>query len=202
MNAKWCVSTLIIILVLLGLSQPHKKASNQQISLEFTDVEIASESAREEALSTITKRLLFLGVEVVEIIENDGNHLNIRYYSDIDAKDVKEFLSDDNPLTFEYDDEVPSDFPKEKFPENYSLIVTDLHQQANNGLNITGNLIPTQKEYQIGFSSPVILRYDYPLVLRPNDNEKIALRIYKNIAIAIDNTSQSIPEVRAGPYLV
>lgn len=202
MNAKWCVSTLIIILVLLGLSQPHKKASNQQISLEFTDVEIASESAREEALSTITKRLLFLGVEVVEIIENDGNHLNIRYYSDIDAKDVKEFLSDDNPLTFEYDDEVPSDFPKEKFPENYSLIVTDLHQQANNGLNIIGNLIPTQKEYQIGFSSPVILRYDYPLVLRPNDNEKIALRIYKNIAIAIDNTSQSIPEVRAGPYLV
>ncbi|UWX55700.1 hypothetical protein NYZ99_04480 [Maribacter litopenaei] len=193
MNAKWCVSTLIIILVLLGLSQPHKKASNQQISLEFTDVEIASESAREEALSTITKRLLFLGVEVVEIIDNDGNHLNIRYYSDIDAKDVKEFLSNDNPLTFEYDDEVPSDFPKEKFPENYSLVVTDLHQQANNGLNITGNLIPTQKEYQIGFSSPVILRYDYPLVLRPNDNEKIALRIYKNIAIAIDNTSQSIP---------
>ena len=48
MNAKWCVSTLLIILALLGLSQEQKKASNQQILLEFTDVELPSETAHDD----------------------------------------------------------------------------------------------------------------------------------------------------------
>ena len=89
MNAKWCVSTLFIILALLGLCQEQKKASNQQISLEFADVELASNTAHDEILAVITKKLQVLGVDTIEVIENDETQLSIRYYSDIDAESVK-----------------------------------------------------------------------------------------------------------------
>lgn len=204
MNAKWCVSTLLIFLALLGLSQQHKKASNQQIFLEFTNVEIASENMREEALSTITKKLLSLGVKAIEIIENDGNQINIRYYSDIDANDVKKFLLNESLLSWTEDPQIPSEFPKEEIPEKYCLVVYDLQQQSPKTLDLNGNLVLTQEDDQIGMAGPgpVILHYDYPLVLRPRDYDKIALKAYEDIAFAIDNISQEIPEVRAGPYLV
>ena len=128
MNAKWCISTLLIILALLGLSQEQTKASNQQILLQFIDVELASETAHDEVLTAITKRLKVLGIEAIEIIENDGKQVSIRYYSDVDALSVKKFLTQKNHLSLTYDDEVPFDFPKEQLPEKYNLVVSDLHQ--------------------------------------------------------------------------
>ncbi|ASV29254.1 hypothetical protein [Maribacter cobaltidurans] len=200
MNAKWCVGTLIIILALMGLNQEHSKASNQQISLQFTDVAVASETTHDEVLSAITKKLAFLGVDDIEIIENDGSHVNIRYYSDIDAEGVKEFLSQDLPMSLTYDDDFPSDFPKEELPENYNLVVSDLHQYTQNGLNLKGNLVPIQKQVGSGFSNPVILQFNKALVVGPNVIDRVAFNIHKNIALAIDYTSHNIPEVRAGPY--
>lgn len=202
MNAKWCISSLIVILVLLGLSQPHKRASNQQITLQFTDVEIASENARDEVLSNITQKLLFLGVEGIEIIEDDTSHVNIRYYSDIDANVVKEFLSNETSKPSGYKDELPFNFPNESLPENYSLVVSDLHQQAHNGLKINGNLVVAQKEVHGGFNNPVLLYANTPVVLRPDTMDQTAFKIHHNIAIAIDNTSRNIPEGRAGPCLL
>ncbi len=200
MNAKWCVGTLIIILALMGLNQRYNKASNQQISLQFTDVAVASETAHDEVLSAITKKLSFLGVDDIEIIENDGSHVNIRYYSDIDAEGVKEFLSQDLPMSLTYDDDFPSDFPKEELPENYNLVVSDLHQHTHNGLNLKGNLVPIQKQVGGGFFNPVIFQFNKSLVLGPNTFDKVAFKIHGKIAIAIDNTSPNIPGVRAGPY--
>ena len=81
MNAKWCVSTLIIILALFGLSQEQSKASNQQIVLQFTDVELASESAHDDVLAAITKKLQVLGVDAIEIIENDGRQLSSLFFT-------------------------------------------------------------------------------------------------------------------------
>ena len=107
MNAKWCISTLIIILTLLGLSQEQKKASNQQILLQFTDVELASDTAHDEVLVAITKKLQILGIDAIEIIENDAKQVSIRYYSDVDALSVKEFLTQDNQHSFTYEDELP-----------------------------------------------------------------------------------------------
>lgn len=198
MNAKWCISTLIVIIALLGLGQQHKKASNQQILLQFTDVEIASEDARDEVLSIIRTKLLFLGIKDIEVIENDGGSLNIRYYSDIDARGVKDYLSNNIEFSLAYDHQVPSDDPKEQVPDKYSLVVSDLHQYTNNGLNLSGDPVLTQKDYNV-FPNPVILNNHRPLVLNLVETDKVALRIYKNIAIAINNTSQNIPGVRAGP---
>jgi hypothetical protein len=201
MNAKWCVSTLIIILALLGLSQKQTKASNQQILLKFTDVELASENTHDEVLAAITKKLQVLGVDAIEIIENDGRQLSIRYYSDVDALSVKKFLSQEFQLSSTNEGEFPFNFPKEQLPEKYNLIVSDLHQQADNGLNLNGNLVLIQKQEYNRFSNPVILQFNNTIVFKQDAIENIAYKINRIIAIAIENTSQTIPEVRAGPYV-
>lgn len=200
MNAKWCVSTLFIILALLGLSQEQTKASNQQIVLQFTDVELASESAHDEILAAITKKLEVLGVDGVEIIENDGAQLSIRYYSDVDALSVKEFLSEENqPLTIN-EEEFPSDHPKERLPETYNLVVSDLHQQADSGVTLNATLVAVQKQDFKIFTNPVVLPFSSAVELEQDVLVATAYKINRTIAIAIDNTSQIIPEVRAGPY--
>ncbi|WP_036152530.1 MULTISPECIES: hypothetical protein [Maribacter] len=200
MNAKWCVSTLFIILALLGLSQEQTKASNQQIVLQFADVELASESAHDEILAEITKKLEVLGVDGVEIIENDGAQLSIRYYSDVDALSVKEFLSEENqPLTTN-EEEFPSDYPKEQLPETYNLVVSDLHQQADSGVTLNATLVAVQKQDSKKLTNPVLLPFSSAVELEQDVLVATAYKINRTIAFAIDNTSQIIPEVRAGPY--
>tara|TARA_R110000782_G_scaffold238362_1_gene324757 strand:- start:249 stop:866 length:618 start_codon:yes stop_codon:yes gene_type:complete len=201
MNAKWCVSTLIIILALLGLSQEQTKVSNQQISLQFTAVELASENAHDEVLAAITKRLKVLGVDAIEIIENDGRQLSIRYYSDVDAISVKAFLSQENQLSLTNEEELPSDYPKEQLPEKYNLVVSDLQQQAVSSITINGTLVSIQKQNDDRFSNPVILPFSKTIVFEQDAIVDIAYKINSNVAIAIDNTSRTIPEVRAGPYV-
>jgi len=201
MNAKWCISTLIIILALLGLSQEQTKASNQQILLQFADAELASETAHDEVLIAITKRLKVLGVDAVEIIENDGRQVSIRYYSDVDAVSVKEFLTQESQWSLTYDDELPIDFPKEQLPDKYNLVVSDLHQQADNGLSLYGNLVLIQTQDDNRFSNPVILQFNNAIVFKQDAIVNVSFKINRIIAIAIDNTSKTIPEVRAGPYV-
>ena len=201
MNAKWCVSTLLIILALLGLSQEQKKASNQQILLEFTDVELPSETAHDDVLAVITKKLQVLGVDAIEIIENDGRQLSIRYYSDVDALSVKKFLSQENKLSLTSEDEFPFDFPEQEIPEKYSLIVSDLQQQADNGQGLNGTLVSIQKQEDARFSNPVLLQFNNSIVFTQDAIENIAYKVNRNSAIKIENTSQAIPETRAGPYV-
>ena len=201
MNAKWCISALLIILSLLGLRQEQSKASNQQILLQFTDVELASDTAHKEVLTAITKKLQILGIDAIEIIKNDAEQLSIRYYSDVDAHSVREFLTQDSQHSFTYKDEVPFEFPKEQLPEKYNLIVSDLHQHADNGFNLNGNLVLVQKQDFIKSFTPVILHFNNAIVFTQDASVNVSFNIHRNIAMAIDNTSQNIPEVRAGPYV-
>ena len=200
MNAKWCISSLIVIFTLLGLIQPHKRASNQEISLQFIDVEVASENAREEVLSNITKKLLFLGVEGIEVNEDASGQVNIRYYSDIDANVVKEFLSNETSMSLGNEEEHPSKSPKEPVPDNYSLVVSDLHQQGPQGLKISGNLASNQKEIHNGLYNFLALNLPNTFDLLPVVDQT-AFKTYHSIAMAMDNSSRKIPEGRAGPSL-
>ena len=200
MNAKWCISTLLIILSLLGLSQEQTKASNQQILLKFTDVALASDTAHEEVLTAITKKLQVLGIDAIEIVENDAKHVSIRYYSDVDALSVKEFLTQQSEHPLNYEGEIPFELPKEQHPENYNLVVSDLHQQTDNGLSLNGNLVVIQKQDFNTFFNPLLYNFNTAIGLEQDAIARVSLRINKNIALAIDPTSQNIPEVRAGPF--
>ena len=201
MNAKWCVSTLFIILAFLGLSQGQNRSSNQQILLQFADVELASETTHDDILAVIAKKLEALGIYTIEIVESDGTQLSIRYYSDVDAVSVKEFLSNENHISLTNEEKFPLDFPKEQLPENYNLVVSDLHQQADDSFALDGTLVLVQKHVNQRFFNPVILPFNRAIVLQEDTSTDVSYKINRNIALSIDNTSQIIPEVRAGPYV-
>ena len=203
MNTKWYIGALIIILALIGLNQEQTKVANQQIVMQFTDVKITSVTAHDDALATITKKLQALGIANIEIIENDDTQLSIRYYSDIDALSVKEFLSQDNQLSLAYRDveKLPFDFPKDKLPENYSLVVSDFQKKTDDGLSLNGKFAFELKQDCKRFSNPIVIQYNDSIVLKQDAIVRIAYKINRVIAIAIDNTSYAIPEVRAGPYV-
>ncbi|WP_291864728.1 hypothetical protein [Maribacter sp.] len=203
MNTKWYIGTLIIILALIGLNQEQAKVANQQIVLQFTDVEMTSVANHDDALATITKKLQVLGVANIEIIENDSTQLSIRYYSDIDAISVKEFLSHDSELSLAYKDvdQLPFDFPKDKLPENYSLVVSDFQQQTDDGLSLNGKFAFELKQDYKRFSNPIVIQFNDSIVFKQDAIVLLAYKINRVIAIAIDNTSHAIPEVRAGPYV-
>lgn len=201
MNAKWCISTLFIILAFLGLSQGHKRTSNQQILLKFAEVEVASETAHDEILAVIAKKLEVLGIATIEVIENDGTQLSIRYYSDIDAVSVREFLSKENQLSLSNKKEFPSEYPKEELPKKYNLTVSDLHLQADDSVSLNGSLFLSQKQADEIVSNPVILIYAHSIGFEQDASVSISYKINRNIALSINNTSRIIPEVRAGPYV-
>ena len=94
-----------------------------------------------------------------------------------------------------------SELPKEQLPEKYNLVVSDLQQQADNGLNLNGNLVLVQKQDFHRFFNPIILHFNSAIVLKQDCIVDVSFKINRDIAIAIDNTSQNIPEVRAGPYV-
>lgn len=203
MNTKWYASTLIIILALIGLNQEQTKVANQQIVLQFTDVEMTSVTAYDDALATITKKLQALGIANIEIIENDDTQLSIRYYSDIDALSVKEFFSQDSELSFTHRDidQLPFDFPEDKLPESYNLVVTDLQQQSDDALSLNGKFAFELKQNYKRFSNPVVIQFNDSIAFEQDAIVHVAYKINKVIVIAIDNTSNTIPEVRAGPYV-
>lgn len=202
MNSKWYISTLIVLLALIGLNQEQTKVANQQIVLQFTDTGMPSTSTHDDALATITAKLQALGITDIEVVKDDSKQLSLQYYSDIDAQNVGEFLSEDGDLslTFGDIDELPVDFPKDELPESCSLVVLDLQQRTDDILSLNGKLgFELNQDYK-RFSDPVVLRFDNSVVLGQDAIQKVAYKINTVVAIAIDNTSRSIPEVRAGPY--
>ncbi len=202
MNTKWYISTLIILLALIGLNQEQTKVANQQIVLQFTDVEMTSVTSHDDALAIVTKKLQALGINNIEIIENDDTHLSIRYYSNIDALSVGELLSQDNELSLTYRDinQLPVDFPNDKLPDNFSIVVSDFQKQTNDGLGLSGKLAFELKQDYKRFSNPVVLQFNDATALEEDALVYVAYKMNRSIALAIDNTSDTIPEVRAGPY--
>ena len=204
MNSRWYVSTFIIILAIFGLSQEQTKVANQKIVIQFTDVELTSVDAHDKALATITKKLQALGAASIKIIENDDSKLSIHYYSSIDVLSIKELLSQERslPLTDKNLEDLPFKFPKEQLPENYSLVVSDLQQQGDDVLRLNGKFAFEVKQTLKRFYNPVVFQTNNSIAVKQDLIIEISYKAHNVTAIAIKNTLQEIPEVRAGPCYI
>jgi len=97
--------------------------------------------------------------------------------------------------------QVPFDFPEDKLPENFSLIVSDLQQPSDNGLGLNGKLAFELKQDFERFSNPVVLQFANSILSSHAIRLDSAFKINRTITIVIDNTSYTLPEVRAGPLV-
>lgn len=202
MQSKWYISALIVILSLFGVvSQQQITLPNQEIILQFTDVEVTSEDAQ-NTIAIVKRQLQAIGVDNIQVKETKNGTLKITYYSDADVASIKQTFSKEDQLTLDYkvnnQNKKSSGFPSDENPIHYNLDVYEIQSSTDSDWNLSGTYVVELKPDANRFSNPNI--YGCIQTVDVSESiEKIAFKIYYNIAIAIDNTSNKIPEVRAGP---
>lgn len=202
MKPKWYIGILIIALTLLGSEASTRQAAipNQEIVLQFTS-ETVSHIDTENAIAIVKQQLLSAGITDIQVQKHEDGQLKISYYSASDVASIKALLSEENNLKLGYEspENNQSNTPSEDHKIDYDLDVYEIHQ-ANDISDLDGKLaLETKAENDRlsnpnVFISPEIIDIDAKQLI-----DQVAYKFRKAVAIAIDNNSYKIPEVRAGP---
>lgn len=203
MKARIYSSALIIIITIFGIVfQKQISVPNQEIVFQFANDDVTSNDAL-KTIAIVTKQLQDLGVEniLVKNLENGG--LKITYYSDTDVASIKRVLSKEKSLELDYvlnnQDEKQTNYPSEKKPINYDFDVFEIQNINDTDSNLEGYVLELNLENDLFSSSNVDTSFAEIDSSEKDRLVKISYKVNRNIAIAIDNTSRKIPEVRAGP---
>ncbi len=204
MKKKWYFGILITALALLVVIQQQTVVPNQEIVLEFVDIEVTSQEAQ-KTITIVKKQLESIGAKNTRISKELKNGtLKITYYSDEDVEFIKRILSEAQNVALDhivYDqNEDDHQFPLNKNSKDYNLDVYEIQKSTDFGSDFNGISILEVKHEQDRYSGS----NSYSFVAEIDINGigrlvKIAQKVNSTIAIAIDNTSHNIPEVRAGP---
>ncbi|PKV49843.1 hypothetical protein ATE84_1881 [Aquimarina sp. MAR_2010_214] len=204
MKKKWYFGILISALATLVVIQQQTVVPNQEIVLEFVNSEITSLEA-ENAITIVKKQLQSIGVQYTRITKGlkDGK-LKIAYYSDADVEYIKRILSEEQNVRLDhvfYDqNEDDNPFPLEKKSKDYNFDVYEIQKSTDFDADFNGKYVLEVTHERDGYSGSnsysFVKEIDADCI---NRLIKIAEKVNTNIAIAIDNTSHKIPEVRAGP---
>ena len=203
MKKTWYFGALLILFTSLGVYQNQISEPNQEIVLKFSDAGITSDEAQ-SAIVVVKKQLQTIGINAVHVKELKDGQLKITYYSDANIESVKRLLSKENKIeigcSFKDQYKNASDRPSQKKTKNYKLDVFEIHKSNGFGSGLDGKCALNLKQDYERFYNPNVNIFDN--VLRDKDGNntvKVAIKLHRNIAVAIDNTSRNIPEVRAGP---
>ncbi|WP_159022847.1 hypothetical protein [Formosa sp. L2A11] len=203
MNLKWYISTLTVIVALFfGVaSQQQNTMPNQEIVLQFSGDVVVQDKA-EYAISIVKQQLQRIGAENIQVNENEAGVLKITYYSDSDVEQIKKILSNDDILEFDDSPQENNQFPSPEHALTYNFDVFEIHNGSDFAFNHAGKVALELKASSNHFNNAntyPVLGYTAVLVVVPSI--KTAYKFYKDIALAIDNNSKKIPEVRAGPLV-
>lgn len=204
MLKKWYIGTFIIVLTLLGaVCEQQITTPNQEIVLEFADVELTSEGAQ-STITTVKKQLQNFGASNIQVSETKNGTLKITYYSDADVESIKNAFSKDKKLDVDFiahnQEDQSSEFPFDENPISYNLDVYEIQKGHDTDWDFNG-ISATEFELKSDrFFEPNVYVSNNKIAVRELNNiVKEAQKIFQNIAIAINNTSHKIPEGRAGP---
>ena len=201
MKQKWFLSTLITILALIGYSRQQAYVPNQEIVMQFVDAEVAYDVAQ-NAIASVKKQLQTIGVDNIQVRESVDGRLKITYNSDIDVASIKKIFSKEENLELGYtssDSEDHDKFPSNKSSNSYNLNVCEIQNSYDAESDFNGHLLELTFENEHSYNPVVDLSINKIDASVTSRIEKTAYTIQRNIALAINNSSRIIPEVRAGP---
>lgn len=203
MKKEWYFGMLISAFALLVVMQGQTVVPNQEIVLEFKDVTVSSQEA-ENAIKTVKKQLASIGVKNTRISsELHNGKLRISYYSDADIESIRQILAENhiswNHILFDKNGPNNSEIPFDKESSDYHVAVYKIQKSTDSDSDFRGIHVLELEQKQDRASG---VSYSF---VKEDANEAInrfiqlAQKVHSAIAIAIDNTSYKIPEVRAGP---
>ena len=198
---KWYICTLVIAFTLLGyISKEQSAVPNQKIVLQFSDSTITSNEI-ENTVAIVEKQLVDFGVDNIQIHEIENGQIKITYYSDADVLRIKNTLSKGENLAIDYSSSNKEGHPKVPLSkDNYNLDVYKIQDAKDDNSGFDGKVaIELKLESDRFFNPTVNFHACFSEEKTIHTYTQIAYKVNTNIAIAIDNTSYKIPEVRAGP---
>ncbi|TSE08911.1 hypothetical protein [Aquimarina algiphila] len=206
MKKKWYFAILITALATLVVIQQQTVVPNQEIVLEFVDIEVTSKEAQ-NAITIVKKQLQSIGVKNTRISKGlkDGK-LKIAYYSDADVEYIKRILSEEQNVALDHvfygqnENKNDKQFPLDQNSKDYNLDVYEIQKSTDSNADFNGKYVLEIKHERDGYSGDNT--YSFIAIIdidHINRLVKVAQKVNTNIAIAIDNTSRNTPEVRAGP---
>jgi len=200
MKAKWYLSTFIIILTFLGVSLEQYTTPNQEIVVQFSNNEV-SLFETQNTIAIVKKQLQDIGVDNIKVHEDANGTLKITYHSDVDVASIQKLFSAKKKLDLgisSYNSADTSNFPSEGKSNDYELDVYEIQKSNESDSDLNGIAVDVRQKSDRYFYPALKSIIDFD-VWEKNNIEKVAYIIQKNIAIAIDNSTHNIPEVRAGP---
>jgi len=196
---KWYICTLIILLTFLGVGQHHISVPNQEIVVQFVD-DVSSDETQ-NTVAIVKKQLLNIGAENIRVSEKEEGKLKISYYSNLDIARIKNILSEENQLELgivENQQESESNLPFKENQNTYNFDVYEIQKESNSDWDFNGTNVLELNPEGKRFSKPKVYATINEIDFQEKDS-KVTFKVYYRIAIAIDNTSHKIPDVRAGP---
>jgi len=201
MRNKWYISALIFALVIFGISLKQTSVPNQEIVLQFTDVEVSLLESQ-KAITLVKNQLRGVGADNIKIQDVGSGTLKITYYSDLATSEIKKLFLAERSLAIDFtsqdSDKKDTELPFEQDFQSYQLDVYEI-QEGQDLADSNGNVLEPKLEIIRFFNRDSYASNGREHSERTTKTEKQAYTVYKNIAIAIDNSSYKIPEVRAGP---
>ncbi|OUS00565.1 hypothetical protein A9Q86_10155 [Flavobacteriales bacterium 33_180_T64] len=202
MNSRWYISTLIILLTLLGgiASKQHASVPNQEIVLQFTSDEVTSIDTQ-NTIAIVKQQLQTAGVENIQVLELESGQLKISYYSNSDVASIKALLSKEKVLDIAYSsqDGNQGESPSEDKSIIYNVDVYEI-QHGDDVSDLEGKLaLETKVESDRFFNPNVFISKDDIDEKELNRIVSVAYKFHSANAITLDNRLREIPEVRAGP---
>jgi hypothetical protein len=203
MKKTWYFGALLTLFILLGVYQNQISEPNQEIVLKFSDVNITSDEAQ-SAIAIVKKQLQAIGVHKVRVKELKDGQLKITYYSSSDVESIKRTLSEENNIVIGYSSinkrgNTPN-VPSDKKSKKYKLDVFEIHKSKDLESGLDGKYVLSLNQDLDRFYNPNVYIFNNNVDAKDgNKTAETAFKVLRNIAIAIDNTSRNVPEVRAGP---
>ena len=199
----YIIAFLVICSVLGFVSQKQLVLPNQEIVLQFTDVEVTSQEVQ-STMKVVKNQLQSLGADNIQVKGSQNGELKITYYSSTDISIIKDTFSKNGNLDVDYtspnQDKETEGFPLDENTITYNLDVYEIENGADSDWDFNGISIIEFDTKSDRFFDPnpyfPLANIDFRI---KNNNVKVAYTIRHNMAIAINNASKSIPEVRAGP---
>lgn len=204
MKQKWYLSTFVLILVLLGYSRQQAYVPNQEIVMQFFDADVTSDVTR-NAIAIVKKQLQTIGIANIQVRETVAGRLKITYNSDIDVASIKRIFSKELSLELGYvslgslEDGEQDEVPSNKSSNSYNLNVSEIQNSYDAESDFNGYVLELTPENERLYDPAVDLSIDNSDAREKSRTEKVAYLKQRNIALAINNLSRIIPEVRAGP---
>ncbi len=200
---RYIIIFLIVLSVLGFVSQEQMVIPNQEIVLQFADGDIASQEIQ-NTINTVKAQLQNLGADNIQVKESRNGKLKITYFSSADISIIKDSFSKHQNLDFSYPSKSQhkntDQFPTDQNNFTYNLDVFEIENGADSDWDVNGiNVIELESKSDRFFDPNPYFACLVTDVQQKNNTVKVAYTIYSNMAIAIDNNSKSIPEVRAGP---